>query len=151
MKNFVIILLVTTMGYSQSISKQVIASAGLSAPQLSWTTGEAVVGLMQSSTSQLGNGYHDAKSLVALGIEHYSLDVQLKVYPNPTAQLLYVSHPEQTTFSIGIADLNGRQIYLGSINTTSPLDLGQYPQGMYIVTIENKLASKKNTYKILKK
>ena len=68
MKNLVIILLVTTMSYSQSISKQVIASAGLSAPQLSWTTGEAVVGLMQSSTNQLGNGYHDAKSLVALGI-----------------------------------------------------------------------------------
>ena len=151
MKNLIIILLVTTMGYSQSISKQVIASAGLSAPQLSWTTGEAVVGLMQSSTSQLGNGYHDAKSIVALGIEDYSLDVQLKVYPNPTAQLLYVSHPEQTTFSIGIADLNGRQVYSGSINTTSPLDLGQYPQGMYVVTIENKLASKKNTYKIIKK
>ena len=106
---------------------------------------------MQSSTSQLGNGYHDAKSLVALGIEDYSLDVQLKVYPNPTAQLLYVSHPEQTTFSIGITDLNGRQVYSGSINTTSPLDLGQYPQGMYVVTIENKQASKKNTYKIIKK
>jgi hypothetical protein len=106
---------------------------------------------MQSSTSQLGNGYHDAKSIVALGIEDYSLDVQLKVYPNPTAQLLYVSHPEQTTFSIGIADLNGRQIYSGSINTTSPLDLGQYPQGMYVVTIENKEANKKNTYKIIKK
>lgn len=151
MKNLVIILLVTTIGYSQSISKQVIGSAGLSVSQLSWTTGEAVVGLMQSSTSQLGNGYHDAKSLVALGIEDYSLDVQLKVYPNPTAQLLYVSHPEQTTFSIRIVDLNGRQVYLGSINTTSPLDLGQYPQGMYVVTIENKQASKKNTYKIIKK
>ena len=151
MKNLVIILLVTNAGIAQSISKQVIGSAGMSAPQLSWTTGESVVGLMQSSTSQLGNGYHDAKSLVALGIEDYSLDVQLKVYPNPTAQLLYVSHPEQTTFSIGITDLNGRQVYLGNINTTSPLDLGQYPQGMYLVTIENKLASKKNTYKIIKK
>jgi hypothetical protein len=151
MKYLIIISLVTTLGYSQSISKQVIASAGLSAPQLSWTTGEAVVGLMQSSTSQLGNGYHDAKSLVALGIEDYALDVQLKVYPNPTAQLLYVSHPEQTTFSIGITDLNGRQVYLGNINTTSPLDLGQYPQGMCVVTIENKQARKKNTYKIIKK
>ena len=146
-----LLFLMANAGIAQSISKQVIGTAGLSAPQLSWTTGEAFVGLMQSSTSQLGNGYHDAKSLVALGIEDYSLDVQLKVYPNPTAKLLYVSHPEQTTFSIGIADLNGRQVYSGSINTTSPLDLGQYPQGMYVVTIENKLASKKNTYKIIKK
>ena len=146
-----LLFLMANSGNAQSISKQVIGSAGISVPQLSWTIGEAVVGLMQSSTSQLGNGYHDAKSIVALGIEDYSLDVQLKVYPNPTAQLLYVSHPEQTTFSIGIADLNGRQIYSGSINTTSPLDLGQYPQGMYVVTIENKEANKKNTYKIIKK
>ncbi len=146
-----LLFLMANAGIAQSISKQVIGSAGISVPQLSWTIGEAVVGLMQSSTSQLGNGYHDAKSIVALGIEDYSLDVQLKVYPNPTAQLLYVSHPEQTTFSIGIADLNGRQIYSGSINTTSPLDLGQYPQGMYVVTIENKEANKKNTYKIIKK
>ena len=138
-------------GIAQSISKQVIASAGLNAPQLSCTTGEAVVGLMQSSGSQLGNGYYDAKSLVALGIEDYALDVQLKVYPNPTAQLLYVSHPGQTTFSIGITDLNGRQIYSGSINTTSPLDLGQYPQGMYLVTIANTETHKNNSYKIIKK
>ncbi len=136
---------------AQSISKQVIGSAGLSVSQLSWTTGEAVVGLMQSSGCQLGNGYYDAKSVVTLGIEDYSLDVQLKVYPNPTAQLLYVSHPAQNTFSIGITDLNGRQTYLGNINTTSPLDLGQYPQGMYLVTIANTETHKKNSYKIIKK
>ena len=146
-----LLFLMANAGSAQSISKQVISSAGMSVSQLSWTTGEAVVGLMQSSGSQLGNGYYDAKSLVALGIEDYSLDVQLRVYPNPTAQMLYVSHPEQTTFSIGITDLNGRQVYLGNINTTSPLDLGQYPQGMYLVTIANTLTHKKNTYKIIKK
>ena len=146
-----LLFLIANAVTAQSISKQVIGSAGMSAPQLSWTTGEAVVGLMQSSGSQLGNGYYDARNLVALGVEDYSLDVQLKVYPNPTAQLLYVSHPEQTTFSIGITDLNGRQVYSGNINTTSPLDIGQYPQGMYVVTIANTETHKKHTYKIIKK
>ena len=146
-----LLFLMANAGNAQSISKQVIGSAGMSVPQLSWTTGEAVVGLMQSSGSQLGSGYYDAKSVATLEIEDYSLDVQLKVYPNPTAQLLYVSHPEQTTFSIGITDLNGRQVYSGNINTTSPLDLGQYPQGMYVVTIANTETHKKNTYKIIKK
>ena len=146
-----LLFLIANAVTAQSISKQVIGSAGMSAPQLSWTTGEAVVGLMQSSGSQLGNGYYDARNLVALGVEDYTLDVQLKVYPNPTAQLLYVSHPEQTTFSIGIADLNGRQIYSGTINTSTPLDIGQYPQGMYLVIIANTETHKKNSYKIIKK
>jgi hypothetical protein len=150
-KKMLLLFLMANSGNAQSISKQVIGSAGMSVPQLSWTTGEAVVGLMQSSVSQLGNGYYDAKSLVALGIEDYSLDVQLKVYPNPTAQMLYVSHPEQTAFSIGIADLNGRQFYSGTINTSTPLDVGQYPQGIYLVTIASTETHKKNTYKIIKK
>ena len=151
MRKMLLLFLIANAVTAQSISKQVIGSAGMSAPQLSWTTGEAVVGLMQSSGSQLGNGYYDARNLVALGVEDYTLDVQLKVYPNPTAQLLYVSHPEQTTFSIGIADLNGRQIYSGTINTSTPLDIGQYPQGMYLVSIANTETHKNNSYKIIKK
>jgi hypothetical protein len=151
MRKMLLLFLIANAVTAQSISKQVIGSAGMSAPQLSWTTGEAVVGLMQSSGSQLGNGYYDARNLVALGVEDYTLDVQLKVYPNPTAQLLYVLHPEQTTFSIGIADLNGRQIYSGTINTSTPLDIGQYPQGMYLVSIANTETHKNNSYKIIKK
>jgi hypothetical protein len=85
------------------------------------------------------------------GIEDYAPDAQLKVYPNPTEQLLYVSHPEQTIFSIGIADLNGRQFYSGTINTSTPLDIGQYPQGIYLVTIASTETHKKNSYKVIKK
>ena len=55
------------------------------------------------------------------------------------------------SFGITIVDLNGKQLYQGSINKDEPLDLSNYTQGMYLVTIENKEANKKNTYKIIKK
>ncbi len=66
MRKMLLLFLIANAGIAQSISKQVIGSVGMSVPQLSWTTGEAVVGLMQSSGSKLGNGYYDVKSFVAL-------------------------------------------------------------------------------------
>ena len=89
--------------------------------------------------------------LQALSIDDATLNVQIKVYPNPTSQLLYVSHPNLNFFSIQITDLNGKKVYTGIINKDQPLDISNYTQGMYLVSIENKEANKKNTYKILKK
>ena len=155
MKQLALFLLVTTIGYSQTISKQVIGTAGKTQSnsnlKVSWTTGETVVGLMTAGGNQLGNGYYPALDLQALSVEDNTMDVQLRVYPNPTSQSLYVSHPEMSSFGIQIVDLNGKQLYQGTINKEQPLDISNYTQGMYLVTIENTITNKKNTYKIIKK
>jgi hypothetical protein len=75
----------------------------------------------------------------------------ISLYPNPTSQGLYVSHPEFNSLGIQIVDLNGKQMYLGTIQKDVPLDVSTYTPGMYLVTIENKETNKKNTYKIIKK
>jgi hypothetical protein len=148
-------LLATTFSYSQSISKQVIGTAGKTQTnsniKVNWTIGEPVVGLMTSGGNQLGNGYYSSMDLQALSIEDNTLDLKIKVYPNPTSQMLYVSHPELNSFLINIFDLNGKEIYSGFITKESPLDLSNYQQGIYMVTIENEKINKKNNYKIIKK
>ena len=155
MKQLALFLVVTTIGYSQTISKQVIGTAGKTQSnsnlKVSWTAGEPVVGLMTAGGNQLGNGYYPALDLQALSVEDNVLDVQLRVYPNPTSQSLYVSHPDMNSFGITIVDLNGKQLYSGTINKEEPLDVSGYTQGMYMVTIENTTSNKKNTYKIIKK
>ena len=155
MKKLLFLFLITAAGYSQSISKQVIGAAGKTQSngnsRLSWTVGEHVVGLMTAGGNQLGNGYYPALNLQALSVEDNVLDLQLKLYPNPTSQSLYVSHPDVNSFGITIVDLNGKQLYQGTINKEEPLDLSGYTQGIYTVTIENTTTKKKNTYKIIKK
>lgn len=155
MKHMVMILLITTYSYSQTISKQVIGTAGSTQTnsnlKVSWTAGEPVVGLMTAGGNQLGNGYYPALNLQALSVEDNTMDVQLRVYPNPTSQSLYVSHPELNSFGIQIVDLNGKQVYSGTISKEQPLDVSNYSQGMYLVTIKNKVTNQKNTYKIIKK
>jgi hypothetical protein len=155
MKKLLFLFLITAAGYSQSISKQVIGTSGKTLSnsniKLSYTIGEPVVGLMTSGGNQLSNGYYPALNLQALSVEDIEMNVQIKLYPNPTSQALYVSHSELNSFMITVVDLNGKQVYAGTINKDEPLDVSNYTQGMYLVTIENKAANKKNTYKIIKK
>jgi hypothetical protein len=105
---------------------------------------------MTAGGNQLGNGYYPAMDIQALSLEDNVLALEIKLYPNPTSQSLYVSHPEYNSFTIQIADLNGKQIYTGTIEKEVPLDMSSYTQGMYLITIENKEYNKKNTYKIIK-
>ena len=155
MKHLFLLFFATTFGYTQTISKQIIGTAGKtqsnSTVKVSWTVGEPVVGLMTAGGKQLGNGYYPAMNLQVLSIEDNAIEVQIKVYPNPTSQMLYVSYQELNSFSIQITDLNGKTIYAGVIAKETPLDMSNYSQGMYLVTIENKATNKKNTYKIIKK
>ncbi len=157
MRHLLLVLTLTfsLLSFSQSISKQVIGTSGktltISNLKLTYTVGEPVVGLMTAGGNQLGNGYYPAMDLQALSVEDNVLDVQLRVYPNPTSQSLYVTHPDTNSFGITIVDLNGKQLYSGTINKEVPLDVSGYTQGMYLVTIENTTTNKKNTYKIIKK
>ena len=155
MKKILLLLLISCIASAQSISKQVIGAAGKTQSngnsKLSWTVGEPVVGLMTAGGNQLGNGYYPALNLQALSVEDNTMDVQLKVYPNPISQSLFVSHPDMNSFGITIVDMNGKQLYSGTINKEESLDVSNYTQGMYMVTVENTTANKKNTYKIIKK
>ena len=155
MKKLLLLLLLTSIASAQSISKQIIGAAGKTQSnsnlKISYTVGEPVVGLMTAGGNQLGNGYYPALNLQALSVEDSLLDLQIKVYPNPTSQSLYVSHLEMNSFGITIVDLNGKQLYAGTINKEEPLDVSNYTQGMYLVTIKNPITNKKNTYKIIKK
>jgi hypothetical protein len=154
MKDIVMLLLMTTISYSQTISKQVIGTAGKTQSnsniEVTWTIGEPIVGIMTAGGNQLGNGYHPALNLQALSIEDITLEVQIKLYPNPTSEFLYISSPMIDSFNIQIEDLSGKQVYMGNISKDQPLDVSSYSQGMYMVTIENKENNKRNTYKIIK-
>lgn len=155
MKYIAIAFLVTSISFSQRISKQIIGSAGTTQSNLSlkvsWTIGEPIVGLMTAGDNQLGNGYYPTLNLQALSVEDNVLDLQLRVFPNPTSKSIYVMHPDMNSFGITIVDLNGKQLYSGTINKDEPLDVSNYSKGMFLVTVENRETNKKNTYKIIKK
>ena len=140
---------------AQSISKQVIAPAGSTISngnnQLSYTAGEVVIGAMtdEDGSFQLGNGYYPSLDLSVLSIESPTTNLLVKVYPNPTKELIFITHPISNSFKVFISDLTGKVLLKKEVGKQEPINIEGYPTGTYLinVTTEDK---KTNTYKIIK-
>tara|TARA_B100000768_G_scaffold173565_1_gene182964 strand:- start:845 stop:1324 length:480 start_codon:yes stop_codon:yes gene_type:complete len=141
---------------AQSISKQAISSLGSnysnSTIKLSYVLGEFVVGSMtdDDGSLQLGNGYYSSLNLETLSVQSPLIEIKLKVYPNPVNELLYISHPTENNFDIYLTDITGKKIFKGEVQNQYPINISQYPKGIYLLTIMTGEIKQTNTYKIIK-
>ena len=157
MKKLLLLSALLIFGFvsAQSISKQVIAPSGSTMSngdnQLSYTAGEVVVGGMtaEDGSFQLGNGYYPSLDLQALSIESPTTNLLVKVYPNPTKEVIFITHPSSNSFKVLISDLTGKVLLRKEVGKQEPISVERYPTGTYLinVTTEDK---KTNSYKIIK-
>lgn len=151
-----VFLFVGCLGFSQTISKQVIGPGGQTFEngtyRLSYTTGEVTVGSMTSENSniQLGNGYYPSLNLSTLNTESPELQLQVKVFPNPTKEVIYITHPTEQFFEVRISDVSGKQILQIAHQKQQPLSVQTLSTGTYLVTVTTKDSKQTNTYKIIK-
>ena len=144
-------------GYGQSISKQVIGPVGATyennTNKLSYTAGEVVVGAMtdEDGTYQLGNGYYPSLDLSTLTTESPELQLQIKVFPNPVSEAIFIIHPTEQFFEVRITDVSGKQILQTAHQKQQPLSVQTLTTGTYFVTVTTKNLKQTNTYKIIKK
>ena len=137
---------------AQSISKQVISTLGNNGNnQLSFTLGEIVVGSMtaEDGSLQLGNGYYPSLNLVTLSIESPKTNLSIKIYPNPTKELIFITHPTHKYFKILITDLTGKLLLKKQIVNENPVNIERYSPGIYLINITTE-DKKTNSYKIIK-
>ena len=152
-----IFMLLSLSSYSQSISKQVIGPGGQTFEngnnKLSYSVGEVAVGAMtdEDGTFQLGNGYYPSLDLSTLNTETPELQLQVKVYPNPTKEVIYITHPTEQFFEVRITELSGKQILQTAHQKQQPLNVQTLTTGTYFITVTTKESKQTNTYKIIKK
>ena len=150
-------LLLGFSSYAQpSISKQVIGPSGATFEngnnKLSYTAGEVVVGAMtdEDGSVQLGNGYYPSLNLSTLNTETPELQLQVKVFPNPTKEVIYITHPTEQFFEVRITDISGKQILKTTHQRQQALSVQTLTTGTYFVTVTTKDSKQTNTYKIIK-
>jgi hypothetical protein len=142
---------------AQTISKQVIGPSGATFEngnnKLSYTAGEVVVGAMtdEDGSYQLGNGYYPSLDLSTLNTETPELQLQVKVYPNPVTEAIYITHPKEQFFEVAITDISGKQILQTVHQKEQPLSVQTLTIGTYFITVTTKDSKQTNTYKIIKK
>jgi hypothetical protein len=150
------ILLASLSGFSQTISKQVIGPAGATyengTNKLSYTAGEVLVGAMTSEDGsiQLGNGYYPSLDLSTLNTQSPELQLQVKVFPNPTTEAIFITHPTEQFFEVRITDVSGKQILQTPHQKQQPLNVQSLTSGTYFVSVTTRDSKQTNTYKIIK-
>ena len=150
-------LLLGLSSYSQpTISKQVIGPSGATFEngnnKLSYTAGEVLVGAMTSEDGsyQLGNGYYPSLDLSTLNTETPELQLQVKVFPNPVTEAIYITHPTEQFFEVKITEVSGKQILQTVHQKQQPLNVQTLTTGTYFITVTTKDSKQTNTYKIIK-
>ena len=139
-----------------SISKQIIGTAGGALEnnenKLSYTAGEVLVGAMtdEDGAFQLGNGYYPSLNLSVLNTETPELQLKVKVFPNPTTELIYITHPTEQFFEVTVTDITGKQILQTALEKQKPISVQTLTTGTYFITVTTKESKQTNTYKIIK-
>ena len=140
------------VGFGQVTSPSVVSSSGDSYSNgnviMDYTLGEIVVETHTNSSTVLTQGFHQGDLKVHTGI--VNIDIQTKVYPNPTTNFLIIELEENVNADILVYDINGKIVIKDRLNNEQQkqLDFGFLKQGNYLLHIN--IADKQSVYQINK-
>ena len=154
-------LLLTTITQAQSITSQSVNSGGTKMSQsngsLSFTVGELLVlGQTDSQGNTLGNGSTAGSTISTASILEPNAEVlNVKVYPNPTTDLVTVNIQDTKLSEVilEIKDINGKVLstekYAG-ITKNIGINTASWTIGIYFLHLKNNENQEVGTYKIIK-
>ena len=154
-------MLIGTMSYAQSIALQSVNSGGTKMTQangsLSFTVGELVVlSQTDSQGNTLGGGFTAGATLTTASIQETDAAIlDVKVYPNPTTELvnIQIKHSTLDQVVVTISDLQGKEVYNGKyagISNVIGINTASYATGTYVLSLKNLTNQVLGTYKIIK-
>lgn len=145
------------VGLAQSISPEVIASAGEhydnGTVQLSWTLGEVMIDTYDNGTNILTQGFHQTE-LTVTSIEETLTDIRLNLYPNPTSEYLNIElGNNEEDINLQLYDMSGKLIHKDVINaydTKYVLPMQSVATGQYLVQMQSENGKLNTTHQVVK-
>lgn len=145
------------LGMAQSISPEVIASAGEhfdnGTTQLSWTLGEVVIDTYDNGTNILTQGFHQTQ-LTVTSVEESLSDVRMNMYPNPTSEFLNIElGNNEKDINLQLFDMSGKLVHKDVINaydTKYVLPMNKVATGNYLVQMQSVDGKMNTTHKVMK-
>ncbi len=146
---------------AQDVEQHVIAAAGGydvsgdNSISLSWTLGELVITTVVSTGGDLilTQGFQQSK-LIVEGIDlNPDMGVQVRIYPNPASELLYIQFSEALNGEtiLFLTGPDGRLLFKEILQPgvlIKEIPVLRYPSGTYFLRIQN--GNKLNVYKVIK-
>ncbi len=76
-----------------------------------------------------------------LSIDDFNIDLITNIYPNPTQDIFTINVADTETHQATLYNIQGEKVLSNSFETTTTVNLKDYPKGVYILKLDN--ASKK--------
>lgn len=141
---------------AQSIEREVFASSGAysfnNSVQVEWTIGEIATEFYTNSKSMVTIGFHQT-DIDYVGISDVNQESFFRIYPNPTADFLYVELAKNTNVSVRIFNLMGNEVFESSYKSTERIliQLKEFSSGMYNIVLTNDDLNQSEVHRIIKK
>ncbi len=151
MKQKIVFIVLLMFSFANLNAQELVGSSGdnfsNSSYSMDWSVGEVATSTYSNATYILNEGFHQ-NHLAVTQINDVAV-LELKVYPNPTANCLKIVS-ESTDFDLKISDLSGKILLTKKIcSTQTSIDFSDYDAGIYLLTIKQN--NKVETFKIIKK
>ena len=115
---------------------KVVEAKDLTQPSASFRTSSVVVTAQDGIT---GETYRIVFRVAGVGIEDLNNADGLRLFPNPTKNLLSIETKDPGFYSIEITSLNGQQLLAEEMKGSShQIDLSPFGKGVYFITIRSK-------------
>lgn len=156
---FVFVCLLNGYAFGQSVSSYVIAAAGehseTSDISVSWTLGEIAVETLESSSIILTQGFQQGYYEITSVDGPVMSNLDLKVYPNPATDHIYISlkSDEVKSALIEIYNIDGKLVLNEKweyIDGPYKIDINGFGSSQYILRISDSSGKLLQTYKIIK-
>ncbi len=120
--------------------------------QLRFTVGEIAVRERENTSLHLSEGSINPCILTQLKVQDFQNLPGVEIYPNPVADIMHVSLPEDSVYETYLYDLNGKMILQRQISGSSGiLDLENEVKGIYILWVIDRKNHKTASFKVVKK
>ncbi|HRH99598.1 MAG TPA: T9SS type A sorting domain-containing protein [Saprospiraceae bacterium] len=150
MKNYFLVfslVLVCQMAFSQSVVSYVLPNAGgflqAGGTKVDFTFGEIVTELKEVGDIKLQQGFQQYV-LRYIGVAVGDVELQnVEVYPNPTADYLFINNPNNKVIQLTLTSVDGKSIYFNQqIKSSEPVQLNFLAQGLYLLKLSSNNESK---------
>jgi hypothetical protein len=144
---------VSLLASLSSYGQEVIASQGdsYSTPQgnVNFTIGEVVINTGTDGVNDITQGFHQT-NWNFLGIEDYSPDYYITIFPNPSSDLLNIQTNSFENVEYTLYDAQGKLVFHSTLtDKLTQVTVNELAPGNYSLTLNNK-GQKLKTFKLTK-
>ncbi len=128
-------------------------NASSSSGSVSFSIGQVNYTNQSTSAGKISQGVQQPYEIFSVGINEYSQDLQISLYPNPTIHELILSIIDFSNkeFSYDLYDIHGKILLNNKIteeNTT--IDMSSFATATYFINIKNKEGKNIQIFKVIK-